>query len=143
MVKKVLEEGGGIYTENSVLVESSDEEETRPLIVGEEQLRKDKESDTNHPQHSSTQELLSPNNSNQQSIAKLTLQHNACVHAYKHKVQPNERLSLPYSLYNQPQTPHIYPYKQNPIPLRVAGLALRFRPPIFYDQEGITFSSLA
>ncbi|KJV64358.1 putative membrane domain protein [Anaplasma phagocytophilum str. ApMUC09] len=33
MVKKVLEEGGDIYTENSVLVESSDKEETRSLIV--------------------------------------------------------------------------------------------------------------
>ncbi|KJV84034.1 hypothetical protein APHCRT_1072 [Anaplasma phagocytophilum str. CRT53-1] len=47
------------------MIKASYEEETRPLIVGEEQLRKDKESDTNHPQHSGTQELLSPNNSNQ------------------------------------------------------------------------------
>ncbi|SBO32327.1 hypothetical protein ANAPC3_00825 [Anaplasma phagocytophilum] len=37
MVKKVLEEGGGIYTENSVLVESSDDEEIRSLIVTTEE----------------------------------------------------------------------------------------------------------
>ncbi|EOA61196.1 hypothetical protein [Anaplasma phagocytophilum] len=58
MVKKVLEEGGGIYTENSVLVESSDDEETRPLIVGEEQLRKDKEKESESTSESNVPETV-------------------------------------------------------------------------------------
>ncbi|WP_249548374.1 hypothetical protein [Anaplasma phagocytophilum] len=46
MVKKVLGEGEDIYTKNNVLVESLDEEEESPLIAGVEQLRKDKEKES-------------------------------------------------------------------------------------------------
>ncbi|UQD54522.1 hypothetical protein [Anaplasma phagocytophilum] len=58
MVKKVLEEGGGIYTENEVLVESSDEEKKRPLIVIEEQLRKDKEKESESTSESNVPETV-------------------------------------------------------------------------------------
>ncbi|UQD54528.1 hypothetical protein [Anaplasma phagocytophilum] len=58
MVKKVLEEGGGIYTENEVLVESSDEEKKRPLIVVEEQLRKDKEKESESTSESNVPETV-------------------------------------------------------------------------------------
>ncbi|SCV63108.1 hypothetical protein ANAPRD1_00343 [Anaplasma phagocytophilum] len=58
MVKGVSEGGKGIHAKNKVLLESSDAEETRPLIVGEEQLRKDKEKESESTGESNVPETV-------------------------------------------------------------------------------------
>ncbi|EOA62386.1 hypothetical protein [Anaplasma phagocytophilum] len=58
MVKGVSEGGEGVRAKNKVLLESSDAEETRPLIVVEEQLRKDKEKESESTSESNVPETV-------------------------------------------------------------------------------------